>query len=166
LLHCHDHDDVSPARVVCVRARVRAPLQVRPLIGLERAQSCATAVTYPSPNQIQITSAPGASQPTHAYTYDHLYEESTTQQRVFDTSVAPLVNSFFEGYNATILAYGQTGSGKERKHITTQYLHAMCWTVGESREAEVRADRALLCSALHPSCPFLSLRCAPAGMLF
>jgi Cdc6-like AAA superfamily ATPase len=33
-------------------------------------------------------------------------------QEAYRLCVAPLVESFFEGYNATILAYGQTGTGK------------------------------------------------------
>lgn len=31
---------------------------------------------------------------------------------MYDSCVAPLVESCFDGYNATVFAYGQTGSGK------------------------------------------------------
>lgn len=34
------------------------------------------------------------------------------QQDTYRQCVAPLVNGFVEGYNATVLAYGQTGTGK------------------------------------------------------
>jgi kinesin family protein 4/21/27 len=52
----------------------------------------------------------GASGPK--FTFDEVFPLSTSQLDVFEHSVAPLVTSCLEGYNATILAYGQTGSGK------------------------------------------------------
>jgi kinesin family protein 4/21/27 len=35
-----------------------------------------------------------------------------SQEEVYNTCVAPLLEGCFLGYNATVLAYGQTGSGK------------------------------------------------------
>jgi hypothetical protein len=34
------------------------------------------------------------------------------QESVYATLVAPMIEQFFDGYNATVFAYGQTGSGK------------------------------------------------------
>lgn len=53
-------------------------------------------VAYPSDRQIQLAGA-------HAFTYDYLYTEESAQVQVYNSCVAPLVGSFFEGYNATIL---------------------------------------------------------------
>ena len=36
----------------------------------------------------------------------------SVQYEIFSDCCLPLIHSFFDGYNATILAYGQTGSGK------------------------------------------------------
>lgn len=36
----------------------------------------------------------------------------TTQKKIYDISVVPVVDSVLNGYNGTILAYGQTSSGK------------------------------------------------------
>lgn len=40
------------------------------------------------------------------------YVVSLWQADVYSRCVAPLVDGFFNGYNATVMAYGQTGSGK------------------------------------------------------
>ena len=43
---------------------------------------------------------------------DFLFEESCCQEEVYSESVQPLIDAFFQGFNATVFAYGQTGSGK------------------------------------------------------
>jgi len=46
------------------------------------------------------------------FSYDHVFEEDTSQATVYSALVSRLVASCFRGYNGTIFAYGQTGSGK------------------------------------------------------
>ncbi|KAJ8523995.1 hypothetical protein ON010_g17123 [Phytophthora cinnamomi] len=41
-----------------------------------------------------------------------LFALFSLQESVFSELVRPMVDQFFDGYNATVLAYGQTGSGK------------------------------------------------------
>ncbi|XP_063736554.1 kinesin-like protein kif7 isoform X2 [Eleginops maclovinus] len=43
---------------------------------------------------------------------DYLFEETCCQDDVYTLSVQPLIDAFFQGFNATVFAYGQTGSGK------------------------------------------------------
>ncbi|XP_073321170.1 kinesin-like protein kif7 [Pagrus major] len=43
---------------------------------------------------------------------DYLFEETCYQEEVYSVSVQPLIDAFFQGFNATVFAYGQTGSGK------------------------------------------------------
>uniref|UniRef100_A0A3Q3GDJ7 Kinesin family member 7 n=1 Tax=Labrus bergylta TaxID=56723 RepID=A0A3Q3GDJ7_9LABR len=43
---------------------------------------------------------------------DYLFEETCCQDEVYSVSVLPLIDAFFQGFNATVFAYGQTGSGK------------------------------------------------------
>ena len=65
-------------------------------------------VSYPTATQIQLAGA-------HSFTYDHVFTEEAKQVEVYNACVEPLVKSFFEGFNTTILAYGQTGSGTESR---------------------------------------------------
>ena len=62
-----------------------------------------------------------------SFTFDHVFGPDSTQvgargtpdiassrlqADVYGTCVHPLVQSWYAGYNATVLAYGQTGAGK------------------------------------------------------
>ena len=55
--------------------------------------------------------------------FDHVYSCTASQAEVYEKSVAPLVDSVLQGYNATVLAYGQTGSGKSYTIGTLQGTH-------------------------------------------
>lgn len=54
--------------------------------------------------------------PTHTacprFTFDHVYDQDSSQEEVYNSSAKPLVLSTLQGYNAAIIAYGQTGTGK------------------------------------------------------
>ena len=50
------------------------------------------------------------------FTFDHTFDSDASQSNIFDECVTDLVNSAFEGFNATIIAYGQTGSGKQNMY--------------------------------------------------
>jgi Cdc6-like AAA superfamily ATPase len=48
----------------------------------------------------------------HNFTFDYVYDPSSTQNFLYDNTAKAAVISVLEGYNATMLAYGQTGTGK------------------------------------------------------
>ena len=64
-------------------------------------------------------------QPLHSedvesmFAYDHVYGEDSTSEQVFEDMGKPLVDSLFDGFNASIFAYGQTGSGKTHTMMGT-----------------------------------------------
>ena len=49
---------------------------------------------------------------THDFVFDHVYDENSSQKKVYETTARTVVDSALQGYNATIFAYGQTGTGK------------------------------------------------------
>ncbi|KAA6390265.1 MAG: putative kinesin family member 10 [Streblomastix strix] len=51
------------------------------------------------------------------YVFDHVFDELSTQQEVFEGSSKHLILSLLEGYNCSIFAYGATGSGKTHTMI-------------------------------------------------
>ncbi|XP_029463115.1 chromosome-associated kinesin KIF4A isoform X2 [Rhinatrema bivittatum] len=85
---------------------VRVALRCRPLVPKELSEGCQCCLTF-VPGEPQVVVGNEKS-----FTYDYVFDPSTEQEEVFNTSVLPLINGIFEGYNATVLAYGQTGSGK------------------------------------------------------
>ena len=48
----------------------------------------------------------------HAFAFDAVFDESSTNDEVYASEVAPLVEFLLHRANATCFAYGQTGSGK------------------------------------------------------
>lgn len=43
------------------------------------------------------------------FTYDHVFSPEVSQERLYRQTAGPMLKSFVDGYNVTILAYGQTG---------------------------------------------------------
>ncbi|OQS03526.1 kinesin [Thraustotheca clavata] len=54
----------------------------------------------------------GSSYSNHSFSFDHVYDQHSTQRAVYENTAKAVVESSLEGYNATIFAYGQTGTGK------------------------------------------------------
>ncbi|CAB1096787.1 unnamed protein product [Ectocarpus sp. CCAP 1310/34] len=71
----------------------------------------------------------GGPYSTHAFTFDHVYDVSASQRKVYDTTAMEVVDSSLQGYNATVFAYGQTVRDShchvpfdDREPRTPQYL--------------------------------------------
>lgn len=47
-----------------------------------------------------------------SFTFDRVYPPASTNDTVYEGSVSAVVQTFLEGYSATVFAYGQSGSGK------------------------------------------------------
>ena len=104
------HNQVQELRGnVRVYARVRPARSNEPMADLLYPDTqLATQLTVRAPTE----SATGAaSVRTHAFTFDHVFPPSASQEDVF-AEVSDLLQSVLDGYNTTIFAYGQTGSGK------------------------------------------------------
>ncbi|KAJ7986183.1 hypothetical protein DPEC_G00348140 [Dallia pectoralis] len=85
---------------------VQVAVRVRPLLPKELLHSHDSCITA-DPEQLRVT----LGHDRHFYC-DFLFEESSCQDEVYSVCVQPLVEAFFQGFNATVFAYGQTGSGK------------------------------------------------------
>ena len=108
---------------------MRVAVNVRPLIGTERASGCAPVLECRAP-------AAGSSGDAtieangRTFPYDFVYAPGTAEERLYDECVAPLVEGLFKGYNATVLAYGQTGSGKSAYHRAADDASRGCGSDG------------------------------------
>jgi len=56
--------------------------------------------------------AGGPAEPPRVFTMDNVFDESLSQQVVYEETCRPIVANIIQGYNGTIFAYGQTGTGK------------------------------------------------------
>lgn len=112
----------------CIKVviRVRPPLDrelqgaqpFKNVVAVERNERRITvsdnlsAVTDQYGSLLSGTSTNQATHGTHTFTFDHVYDEHASQQKVYDNTARAVVESSLLGYNATIFAYGQTGTGK------------------------------------------------------
>jgi len=53
----------------------------------------------------------------YKYAFDRVFDESCSQQEVYEHTTLPLIDCVLNGYNATVFAYGATGSGKTHTMI-------------------------------------------------
>lgn len=84
----------------CVQVAVR----IRPVLSWEKKE-CVCQVVQDDSIQIGGSSGP-------RFTFDRVFDPTTTQAQLFQHAVEPLIQKCLTGFNTTIFAYGQTGSGK------------------------------------------------------
>ncbi|KAL8197595.1 UNVERIFIED_CONTAM: hypothetical protein K2H54_033865 [Gekko kuhli] len=100
---------------------VRVAVRIRPLLPKERLHGHQTCLQGDSETK-EVTL--GHSRRFH---FDTVFTESASQEFVYAVCVQPLVEAFFQGFNATVFAYGQTGSGKT-------------YTIGEATVSSINED--------------------------
>lgn len=68
----------------------------------------------------------GQRQQFRRYVYDHVFDDSSSQEVVYQKTTAPLVRDVVNGFSAAVFAYGATGSGlyimKMRHHESHEIL--------------------------------------------
>jgi len=45
-----------------------------------------------------------------SYSFDHIFDPTTNNYKVFNTIVRPIIDSSLSGFDGTIFVYGQTSS--------------------------------------------------------
>lgn len=86
-------------------SQVRVGVRIRPLTSKETSDGGKAVVVG---NAFDRT----VSLSKRKFTYDNVFPSNVTQTDLYSTSAPPLLRSFLQGYNATVIAYGQTGAGK------------------------------------------------------
>uniref|UniRef100_A0AAX7VCI5 Kinesin motor domain-containing protein n=1 Tax=Astatotilapia calliptera TaxID=8154 RepID=A0AAX7VCI5_ASTCA len=85
---------------------VQVAVRVRPLLPKELLHCHESCITV-DPELCRVT----LGHDRH-FLCDFVFEETCSQEEIYSASVQPLIDAFFQGFNATVFAYGQTGSGK------------------------------------------------------
>ena len=105
-----------------VVVRVRPPLPrelsgelpFQNIIGIDEREQVITIGDNVESMQEETSQASSGNGPhtSHSYVFDHVYDPSSSQKKVYETTARGVVDSALQGYNATVFAYGQTGTGK------------------------------------------------------
>lgn len=82
-------------------SNVRVAVRLRPLNSRERLAGSDELIICDLSNR-QIVAGP-----EHCFKYDSVFGADSRQEDIFDESTRPLLDSFMNGFNCTILAYGQ-----------------------------------------------------------
>ncbi|CAJ1344264.1 unnamed protein product, partial [Effrenium voratum] len=91
--------------------RMRGVARCRPWNWSEKDSCRKAAVVDPEKKQVVVEGRPGI-QYKETFTFDAVYDETCSQQQVFDGVGKEVMDTFLEGYSCTIIAAGQSGSGK------------------------------------------------------
>lgn len=65
-----------------------------------------------TPNSAILFDEGGTRHKLKRYVYDHVFNDSSTQEIVYKETTAALVKDVMNGYSAAVFAYGATGSGQ------------------------------------------------------
>jgi hypothetical protein len=119
-------------------SKVKVGVRIRPLLSKEKGQnvtftsydkkrysahvSDAWVCVYPHSTSSSLANY-SVSFKGQTYTYDHVFGMELSQYELYAQTAAPMLKSFMEGYNCTIMAYGQTGSGKTFSMGTSDISH-------------------------------------------
>ncbi|CAM9258449.1 unnamed protein product, partial [Phaeothamnion confervicola] len=88
---------------------VQVALRCRPLNGREKERGFLHCVTCDgASNRVRVHH----KKMDKTYPYDRVFGPYVSQEEVFASTVAPIVEETLNGFNCTVFAYGQTGTGK------------------------------------------------------
>ncbi|RDW77266.1 putative kinesin-II subunit [Coleophoma cylindrospora] len=94
---------------------VRVVARIRPLLDKDKELSKDIIVRAEGPegkkNVVRIPNPKNESE-EFSFTFNGVYDMSTSQEELFTNEVAPHLKSLFQGLDVTIFAYGVTGTGK------------------------------------------------------
>jgi kinesin family member 18/19 len=65
-----------------------------------------------TPNWAILFNEGGRRQQFRRYVFDHVFDDTSTQEVVYLQTTAPLVHDVVNGKSAAVFAYGSTGSGE------------------------------------------------------
>ncbi|KAI0822872.1 P-loop containing nucleoside triphosphate hydrolase protein [Trametes gibbosa] len=93
-------------------SRIRIAARLRPPIPGEQHDNAIRVRTDTDAPTAIIVDNPRDPSQTFNYPFSSCYDESSSQQEIFERDVKPLVDLAFSGMTVTVFAYGVTSSGK------------------------------------------------------
>eukprot|EP00392_Amoebophrya_sp_AT5.2_P003735 g3740.t1 len=101
-------DAPSSSKSECVKVVIRC----RPLSQQEVADNRLKVVDIDVKQNSITCRKPNDPTAVKSFTFDAVYDQSSTQVGIYDETASIIVDSVLDGYNGTVFAYGQTGTGK------------------------------------------------------
>ncbi|KAH9251139.1 hypothetical protein BASA81_011038 [Batrachochytrium salamandrivorans] len=112
-----------------VAENIRVAVRVRPKTSKESALP--VAVIVENDNEMVVS--------RQRFRFDQVFSEHTSQEEIFKSMAAPLVESVCQGTNCALFAYGQTGTGKTFTMLGFD-LWQLATAAGDKTSASVKLD--------------------------
>lgn len=92
---------------------VKVMVRIRPMNQKEKDQNCKDILEInPNDKTLGFIQDQALNLTTKVFQFDGVFGENDTQKEIYERSAFGVIETFIEGYNATVFAYGQTGCGK------------------------------------------------------
>lgn len=89
---------------------VKVAVRCRPMNEKEKGKNCSAVIQCE--NSRKEVSVKLDDVKMAAFNFDSVFDDSATQEQVYRSVVADVVEEALQGFNCTVFAYGQTGTGK------------------------------------------------------
>ena len=103
--------------------------RVRPESAVERRQqqSSPSLLQYGDDGQSVhvMPHGDGGGGANHSFSYRRVFGPAVTQESVYDSVGAPMVDAVLDGFNAAMICYGQTGAGKSYTMLGNEAANAL-----------------------------------------
>ncbi|KAL8925180.1 MAG: hypothetical protein Q9208_003685 [Pyrenodesmia sp. 3 TL-2023] len=96
---------------------IRVVARIRPQQATEFERDCIVSAAKnddeasSQPNVVRIPSFKNEHE-VYSFQFSSVYDQTSTQQTIFDNEISPTIKHLFKGFDVTIFAYGVTGTGK------------------------------------------------------
>jgi kinesin family protein 11 len=92
---------------------IQVVVRLRPMSDRELKGNTLPVVTASTEKrEVTVIKGTGARTLRNTFAFDNVFTSFSTQQEVFDQTLAPVISDVLGGYESTVFAYGQTGTGK------------------------------------------------------
>jgi hypothetical protein len=103
-------DDWDENRIEIGPSPVCVCLRLRPMTKLERNRRSRSCIEVHEGGREFTVDSPLDGE--YDFCFDHVFDTDSTQEEVYDTVGAPIVDNLLGGINCAVMVYGLTGSGK------------------------------------------------------
>ncbi|KAL8735647.1 MAG: hypothetical protein Q9166_000816 [cf. Caloplaca sp. 2 TL-2023] len=101
--------------LVIAMGGIRVVARIRPQQNSELERDCIVSTAGDDgdahPTTVRIPSFKNENE-IYSFQFSSVYDQSSTQQSIFDNEITPTIKHLFNGFDVTIFAYGVTGTGK------------------------------------------------------
>lgn len=115
-------------------SNIKVVVRVRPRNDREANMGGAICVQPQDGNSLRLV----APAEPHSFAFDHVANETASQEDIFHVAGRPIVENSLRGFNSCLFAYGQTGSGKTYSMLGREQMAGEAAVAGDERRGLIQ----------------------------